>query len=76
MHGVGISRRAWLPLGAAPGRNGTVILPLTKTGDTYAVPAGAKLTDAQFSGLQAGTLYVNIHTAANRGGEMRGQLTP
>jgi hypothetical protein len=61
---------------AAPGKNGPVIVPLTKSGDTYAVPAGAKLTDAQFASFQAGNLYVNIHTAANPGGEVRGQLKP
>jgi hypothetical protein len=61
---------------AAIGMNGPVIIPLTKNGDTYAVPAGAKLTDAQFASFQAGNLYVNVHTAANPGGEVRGQLKP
>jgi hypothetical protein len=61
---------------AATGKNGPVIIPLTKNGDTYAVPAGAKLSDAQFASFQAGNLYVNAHTAANPGGEIRGQLKP
>jgi hypothetical protein len=61
---------------AATGKNGPVIIPLTKSGDTYTVPAGAKLTDAQFASFQAGNLYVNVHTAANPDGEMRGQLKP
>jgi hypothetical protein len=61
---------------AAAGKNGGVIIPLTKSGDTYSVPAGAKLTDAQYASYLAGNLYVNVHTAANPGGEMRAQLKP
>jgi hypothetical protein len=55
----------------ATGKNGPVFIPLAKSGDTYAVPAGAKLTDAQFASFQAGTLYVNVHTAANPDGNAR-----
>jgi hypothetical protein len=40
------------------------------------VAPGTKLTDAQFAAFQAGNLYVNVHTAANAGGELRGQLKP
>jgi len=62
---------------AAPGKNGGVVIPLSKSGDsTWSVPAGAKLTDAQFNSFKAGNLYVNVHTAANPGGEVRGQLKP
>ena len=61
---------------AAPGENGPVIVPLTKGENIYEVPAGAKLTGAQFASFQAGNLYVNVHTAANPGGEIRGQLKP
>ena len=32
------------------------------------------LTPAQFADLKDGKLYVNVHTAANKGGEIRGQL--
>ena len=60
----------------AKGQNGPVIIPLTKNGDTYNVPAGAKLTDAQMKAYKEGGLYVNVHTAAHKGGEVRGQLTP
>jgi hypothetical protein len=35
----------------------------------------ATLTDAQAADLLAGKYYVNIHTAANPGGEIRGQVT-
>jgi len=60
----------------ARGQNGPVIIPLTKSGDTYAAPAGAKLTDAQMQAFKAGNLYVNVHTGRNKGGEVRGQLQP
>jgi CHRD domain len=35
----------------------------------------ATLTDAQASDLASGKLYVNVHTAANPKGEIRGQVT-
>ena len=62
----------------ARGQNGPVIIPLTKgsDGSTWSVPAGAKLTDAQYDAYKAGNLYVNVHSAANKGGEVRGQLKP
>ena len=60
----------------AKGQNGPVIVPLTKSGDTYTVPAGAKLNPAQLSAFKAGNLYVNVHTDRNKGGEVRGQLQP
>ncbi len=60
----------------AKGQNGPIIIPLTKNGDTYTVPAGAKLNDAQMQAFKAGQLYVNVHTARNKGGEVRGQLEP
>jgi len=61
---------------AAKGTNGPVIVPLDKNGDTYSVPAGRKLTQQQMDDLKAGNLYVNVHTARNKGGEVRGQLQP
>ncbi len=61
---------------AAVGKNGPVVIPLEKNGDTYTVPANAKLTDAQFMSFKAGNLYVNVHTAAHPDGEIRAQLKP
>ena len=61
----------------APGKNGPVVIPLSKSGDgTWSVPAGAKLTDAQYKSFEAGNLYVNVHSAAHGGGELRGQIKP
>jgi hypothetical protein len=62
---------------APPGKNGGVAVPLTKSGDnTWSVPAGAKLSDAQYEAFKAGNLYVNVHSDANKGGEIRGQIKP
>ena len=59
------------------GKNGPVIVPFTKAADgTWSTAPGAKLTDAQYSSYLAGNLYVNVHTAANKGGEIRAQLKP
>ena len=61
----------------AVGMNGPVIIPLTKTADgVWSVPAGAKLGADQLTAYRAGGLYVNVHTEANKGGEIRTQLTP
>ena len=61
----------------AVGVNGPVIIPLTgSAGDTWTVPDGAKLTPEQLDAYKAGNLYVNIHTAEHKGGELRAQLKP
>ena len=60
----------------AKGQNGPVIVPLTKNGDTYSVPDGKKLTQAQLEALKAGNLYVNVHSDRYKGGEIRAQLQP
>lgn len=67
---------AHIHIGAA-GANGPVIIPLTKSGDSdWVVPAGAKLNDAQYAAYKNGGLYVNVHTVANKGGEIRDQIRP
>jgi hypothetical protein len=66
---------AHIHLGAR-GKNGPVILPLSKNGDTYSVPEGRKLTSAQLQAFKAGDLYVNVHSNQHKGGEVRAQLQP
>jgi hypothetical protein len=62
---------------AAAGATGSIIIPLTKISDNvWAVPAGAKLTDAQHESYKAGNLYYNVHSAAYKSGEIRGQIKP
>ena len=59
------------------GKNGAVVIALTKSGDDkWVVPDGAKLSDAQYESYKAGKLYVNVHSAAHKDGEIRGQLKP
>lgn len=65
---------------AEPGKNAGVVLWISdKDTKTHPFPSpfqgSATLTDSQASDLMAGLYYVNIHTAANPGGEIRGQLT-
>ena len=62
---------------AAAGKNGPVAIPLEKKSDNeFAVPAGAKLSDAQYKAFKAGDLYVNVHSDAHKNGEIRAQLKP
>lgn len=62
---------------APAGKNGPVIVPMEKTADNvWTIKAGSKLTDAQYESFKAGDLYVNVHSAAHKGGEIRAQLKP
>ena len=59
-----------------PGQNAGVAVWISTKGSPF--PASfegkATLTDAQAADLMAGRWYVNIHTAANPAGEIRGQI--
>jgi hypothetical protein len=58
---------------AASGANAGVLVPFS--GDLASpIKGSATVTDAQISDLEAGKWYVNLHTAANKPGEIRGQL--
>lgn len=57
---------------AAAGANAPVVVPTTVSASP--MRGGATLTEAQLADLIAGKWYYNIHTAANPGGEIRGQL--
>lgn len=60
---------------APMGQNGPVIVPFTKTADNvWSAPASAKLTEAQLQSLKSGNLYLNVHSATNKPGEIRAQL--
>ncbi|MEJ0035817.1 MAG: CHRD domain-containing protein [Gammaproteobacteria bacterium] len=62
---------------APAGKNGPPVITLEKKGDSeWAVPAGSKLTDAQYESFKAGNLYVNVHSAEHKSGEIRTQLKP
>ena len=59
---------------AEPGKNAGVAVAIPNA-TTSPNEGSATLTDAQAADLLAGKYYVNIHTAANPGGEIRGQVT-
>ena len=62
---------------APVGKNGPIVMPLTQTGpNVWSVPDNIKLTDAQYESFKTGSLYYNVHTIANKGGEIRGQIKP
>jgi hypothetical protein len=57
---------------AEAGANAGVVVPFTSAASP--ITGTATLTEAQAAELLAGKYYVNVHTAANRGGEIRGQI--
>jgi len=59
---------------AAAGANAGVAVPFVSPASP--IEGQATLTPAQVGDLMAGKWYANVHTAANPGGEIRGQLLP
>jgi len=59
---------------AEPGKSAGVALPIGQK-PTSPVKGNATLTEAQAADLMAGRWYVNVHTEANKSGEIRGQVT-
>jgi CHRD domain len=57
---------------AETGKNAGVAVPITATSSPF--QGSADLTDAQAADLMAGRWYLNIHTDAHKGGEIRGQV--
>jgi hypothetical protein len=57
---------------ASIGQNAGVVVPFTNPASP--IEGQQTLTAAQVADLTAGKWYVNIHTAANPGGEIRGQV--
>ncbi|MBI5851640.1 MAG: CHRD domain-containing protein [Planctomycetes bacterium] len=72
-YGLGLVATAAHLHQAAAGVNGPVVIPLAGgpqqwTGSMVAVPA-------LIAAIQAGNTYVNLHSAANPGGQIRGQVS-
>ena len=62
---------------SAKGKNGPPIITLTLSStNEWVVPPGTTLTDAQYQSLKDGNLYINVHSDAHKGGEIRAQLNP
>ena len=61
---------------AAPGANAGVAVNIGAQGLASPIQGAAHLTEPQIADLAAGRWYINIHTAANPNGEIRGQVTP
>jgi hypothetical protein len=57
---------------AMAGANAGVVLPFNSAASP--IEGQATLTAAQVADLMAGKWYANVHTAENKGGEIRGQV--
>ena len=59
---------------AAKGANAGVLVPVEAPASPF--KGSAVLTDVQAKAFADGMVYFNVHTAKNKGGEIRGQLAP
>ena len=59
---------------ATRGQSGGVIAPIGGANPTSPVSGSVTLTEDQAKALRSGKIYVNVHTAADPGGEIRGQV--
>ena len=61
---------------AETGKNAAPAIWISEKGQNLSSPfkGSATLTDAQAADLEKGMWYVNVHTEANKGGELRGQV--
>jgi len=58
---------------AEPGKNAGIMVPFKDVAS--GAQGSAKLTDAEAAALMDGKMYVNVHTKAHPGGEIRAQVT-
>jgi hypothetical protein len=59
---------------ATRGQSGGVIAPIGGANPGSPVSGSVTLTENQAKALRSGKIYVNVHTAADPGGEIRGQV--
>lgn len=72
-HGLGLVAVAAHLHQGAPGANGPVVVPMAGGPQTW---TGTIVSPAVVAAIQAGNTYVNLHSAANPGGQIRGQVLP
>lgn len=59
---------------AEPGKNAPPIVPVPAGKTASPIKGEATLTDAQLADFTGGKVYFNVHTAAHKDGELRGQM--